>query len=64
MPDTLLRKESYTEFARDAGIVMVTAGQKLKDGVTNNRTEMYILLGTIAFVIVMTLFGYALLTAG
>jgi hypothetical protein len=59
-----MRKVSYTEFARDAGTAMVTAGQKLKDGVTNNRTEMYILLGTIVFVVVMTLFGFALLTSG
>jgi hypothetical protein len=64
MPDTLMRKESYAEFARDAGTAMATAGQKLKDGVTNNRTEMYILLGTIVFVVVMTFFGFALLTAG
>ena len=64
MPDTLMRKESYAEFARDAGTAVAAAGQKLKEGVTNNRTEMYILLGTLAFVIVMTLFGYALLTAG
>jgi len=64
MPDTLQHKESYADFAREAGTAVVTAGQKLKDGVTNNRTEMYILLGTIGFVIVMTLLGYALLTAG
>jgi hypothetical protein len=64
MPDTLERKDSYAELAREAGTAVVAAGQKLKDGVSNNRTEMYILLGTIAFVIVMTLFGYALLTAG
>ena len=64
MPDTLLRKDSYTDLARDAGAAVATAGQKLKDGVSNNRTEMYILLGTICFVAAMTLLGLALLAAG
>jgi hypothetical protein len=56
MPDTLLRKVADGELARDAGT-------KLKDGLTNNRTEMFILLGTVGFVIVMALLGIALLSA-
>lgn len=66
MPDILERlerKDSYAELARDAGAAVATAGQKLKDGVTNNRSEMLILLGTIAFVIVMALVGIALLSS-
>jgi hypothetical protein len=63
MPDTLLRKEAYGELARDAGTAVVSAGSKLKDGVANNRTEMFILLGTVGFVIVMALLGIALLSA-
>jgi hypothetical protein len=50
MPDTLLRKQA-----------VVTAGHRVKDGITNNRTEMLILLGTLGFVIVMALLGAALL---
>jgi hypothetical protein len=63
MPDTLLRKDP-TEIARDAGAAVVTAGTRVKDGITNNRTEMLILLGTIGFVLAMTLLGLALLSVG
>lgn len=63
MPDTLLRKDP-SELARDAGAAVVTAGEKLKDGITHNRDEMLILLGTVGFVIVMTLLGILLLKAG
>jgi hypothetical protein len=63
MPDTLLRKDP-TELARDAGAAVVTAGTRVKDGITNNRTEMLILLGTIGFVLVMTLLGLGLLGIG
>lgn len=63
MPDTLLRKEP-AELARDAGAAVVNAGERLKDGIANNRSEMLILLGTIGFVIVMALLGIAMLSAG
>lgn len=63
MPDTLLSKEAYGELARDAGTAVVAAGHRLKDGVSENRTEMYILLATIGFVIVMALLGVALLSS-
>jgi hypothetical protein len=63
MPDTLLSKDP-TEIARDAGAAVVTAGTRVKDGITNNRTEMLILLGTIGFVLAMTLLGIALLSVG
>ncbi len=63
MPDTLLRKDP-AELAREAGTAVTAAGVKLKDGITNNRTEMLILLGTVGFVLVMTFLGIALLTAG
>ncbi len=63
MPDTLVRKDP-TEIARDAGAAVVTAGTRVKDGITNNRTEMLILLGTIGFVLAMTLLGIALLRVG
>lgn len=59
MPDTLLRKDpaEFVSAARDAGI-------KVKDGITNNRTEMTILAGTIVFVVLMALLGVALISAG
>lgn len=63
MPDTLLRKEP-AELAREAGAAVVNAGTRVKEGITSNRTEMLILLGTIGFVLVMTFLGIALLTAG
>ncbi len=63
MPDTLLHKEP-AELARDAGAAVATAGARVKDGITNNRTEMLILLGTIGFVVAMTLLGFALLSVG
>jgi hypothetical protein len=43
---------------------VVTAGTRVKDGITNNRTEMLILLATIGFVLAMTLLGIALLSVG
>lgn len=63
MPDTLLRKDP-ADLAREAGTAVATAGARVKDGISNNRTEMLILLGTIGFVLVMTLLGIVLLTAG
>lgn len=63
MPDTLLRKDP-ADLVRDAGAAVVTAGTRVKDGITNNRTEMLILLATVGFVLVMTFVGIALLTAG
>lgn len=59
MPDTLLRKDpaDLVSAARDAGI-------KVRDGISNNRAEMTILAGTIAFVVLMAVLGVALISAG
>jgi hypothetical protein len=63
MPDTLLRKEP-AQVAREAGTAVVSAPTRLKDGITDNRSEMLILAGTILFVVLVALLGVALISAG
>ena len=63
MPDTLMKKEP-AELARDAGTAVAQAGARLKDGITHNRFEMLILVGTVLFVVVMALLGAALISVG
>lgn len=63
MPDTMLRKDP-AELARDAGAVVVNAGVKLRDGISNNRTEMTILASTMAFAVLMAVLGIALISVG
>jgi hypothetical protein len=64
MPDTLIQKESYERFAREAGQAVVTAGQRLKTGVSSNRDEMLILMGTLLFVVAMGMIGALLISLG
>jgi hypothetical protein len=64
MPDTLLRKESYGQLVRGTGSVVATAGHRMKDGITSNRNEMLILLGTVLFVVAMTMLGAFLISVG
>ena len=64
MADTLLRKESYGEFVRETGSIVATAGHRVKDGITSNRNEMLILLGTVLFVAAMSLLGAFLISVG
>lgn len=64
MPDTLMQKETYEQFVRDAGQAVVTAGQRLKTGVTTNREEMLILLATLLFVVAMGTIGALLISLG